>query len=71
MQSHFPLNVKIKLENNFPLSCSFLNTFKNSLYLIKLRSENIAIDLRHHVQKKNTRSEETEIDFKKVNGATH
>ena len=52
MNSHFPLNVKIKLGNNFFFIYKFLNTFANKLSLINLKPWNIAIDLRHRVQKK-------------------
>ena len=53
MQSDFLLNVRIKLENNFTLICTSLSTCENKLFLIKLKSQNIAIDLRQRVQKKN------------------
>ena len=46
---HFPLNVKVKLKGNFSLICTFLNTYENKLFLIKLKPQNIVIDLRHHV----------------------
>ena len=61
MDSHFPLNVKIKLRSNFPLICMFLNNFENKLFLIKLKSRNIIIDLRHHVHKKKKHSQEADI----------
>ena len=52
MDSRITLNVKIKLESNFSLICMFLNTFKNKLFLIKLKQLKIVIHLYHHVQKK-------------------
>ena len=40
MDSHFPLNVKIKLESNFSLNCTFLNSFENKLFLIAIKPQN-------------------------------
>ena len=40
MDSHFPLNVKIKLESNFSLNCTFLNSFENKLFLITIKPQN-------------------------------
>ena len=42
----FPLNVAINLESNFSLVRAFINTFENTLFLIKLKPQNIVIDLR-------------------------
>ena len=51
MVTHFPLNVKIKLETNFSLICAFLHNFENKS-LIKLKQQNIVIDLNHRAEKK-------------------
>ena len=46
------MDSKIKLENNFSFISTFLNTFEKELFLIKLESQNIIIDLLYRVQKK-------------------
>ena len=42
----------LKLESKFSLIYMFLNTFESKLYLIKLKPQNIVINLCHCVQKK-------------------
>ena len=70
MDSYFPLNVQVKLESNIYLICTFLNTFENKLFLIKLKPQNTVIDFRHCVQKKKKHlkktSQEIKIDIKKL-----
>lgn len=51
MDSHSPLNTKIKLESNFFMANKFLHTFEKKLFLIKLKARNIVTDLGYHIQK--------------------
>ena len=53
MHSHYPLNIKIKHENNFPSISAFFNIFEYNLFLVKSKSQNIANDLGLRPQKKN------------------
>ena len=56
MDFRFPLDAKIKLENNFSFICTFLNTFEKELLLLKLKPHNIINDLPHCVQKKKVKT---------------
>ena len=71
MGFHFRLNLRVKLEGNFCLICTFLNTFEKKLFLIEIKQQNHRNQFTLSCSKKKDllkeTSQATKKEIKKVN----